>query len=552
MEQRITDLHQRGEALFSKRITLMSLWQDIADHFYPERADFLNTRTIGDDFAAGLMTSYPVLARRDLGNSFSAMLRPRGKEWFEPTTNHEEKLDRSGREWLQYAGGVQRRTMYDPRALFIRSTKEVDHDFATFGQGVISTQLNGRADGLLYGSWHLRDVAWVENADRIIDEVHCKRHPYARDLLKKFREKCSDEVKRMAEKTPYEEIQCRHVVVPSEFYQDGKKWRQPFVSIYYEVQTGAILEEVGSWTLIYTIPRWQTVSGSQYAYSPATIVALSDARLIQAMTRVLLDAGERATSPPLVAVDDALRSDIANYAGGVTWVDAEYDERLGEVLRPLSIDKSGIPMGLDMQRDIKSMITEAFFLNKLSLPAPQDSHQMTAYESGQRVSEYIRQALPIFEPMEVDYNGAVCQVSFETIFRAGGFGAMNDIPESLRGAEVEFRFKSPLQDAIDSQKGVLLQQSNSLLAQVVQYDASAAYVVDWKTAYIDALNGVGVPAKWQRDPKVIAQMAKAQQEQQDTQQQLAGIQQGADIAKTTGEATQALAPTPSNLTTGGA
>jgi hypothetical protein len=36
---------------------------------------------------------------------------------------------------------------------------------------------------------------------------------------------------------------------------------------------------------------------------------------------------------------------------------------------------------------------------------------MTAYEVGQRVQEYIRNALPIFEPMEMEYNAALCDES---------------------------------------------------------------------------------------------------------------------------------------------
>lgn len=106
------------------------------------------------------------------------------------------------------------------------------------------------------------------------------------------------------------------------------------MSIFYEEDSKSILEEVGSYTKIYTIPRWQTVSGSQYAYSPATVAAISDARLIQSMTRVLLEAGEKAVTPPMLAVTEAIRGDISVYAGGITAIDSQYDERLGEVLRP--------------------------------------------------------------------------------------------------------------------------------------------------------------------------------------------------------------------------
>jgi hypothetical protein len=45
------------------------------------------------------------------------------------------------------------------------------------------------------------------------------------------------------------------------------------------------------------------------------------------MTLTLLEAGEKFTNPPMIAVQEAIRSDVAIYAGGITWVDKDYDER---------------------------------------------------------------------------------------------------------------------------------------------------------------------------------------------------------------------------------
>ena len=39
LDQRAKDLIAQGDVLFSKRSSLMSLWQTIADNFYVERAD---------------------------------------------------------------------------------------------------------------------------------------------------------------------------------------------------------------------------------------------------------------------------------------------------------------------------------------------------------------------------------------------------------------------------------------------------------------------------------------------------------------------------------
>lgn len=545
MVDRVTELRKRGEALFGKRWDLLSLWQELGDHFYPERAMFTDTRNLGDEFAAGLMTSFPLLARRDLGNAFSAMLRPTTKKWFQMSVMDEERLDNDGRAWLQWATETQRRAMYDRVTQFVRATKEGDHDFAAFGQCVISTELNTRADALLFRCWHLRDVAWCENAEGAVDTVYAKWKPEARMLVQMFPKTVSQTVKYLAEKSPFETVNCCRAVMPADDYggmsyydRNGKKIKSKFVSVYYEEDTGEVLEERGLAIQPFVIPRWQTVSGSQYSYSPATVAALADARTIQAMTRVLLEAGEKYTNPPMIAVKEALRSDVALYAGGITWVDAQYDERLGEVLRPLTQDKSGYGIGQNMQMDLRGLITEAFFLNKLSLPPPK-SEAMTAFEASQRVSEYVRQALPLFEPMETEYNAPLCENTFELLLRAGAFGSPFDMPRSLMGSEVRFVFQSPLRSALDEQKSVYLQNAKALLAQVVDLDPSSSAILDAKAALRDALHGVGVPAKWLRSEQAVADIQQRQVEQQQSQQLLQGIQQGGEIAKTYSEAARA-------------
>lgn len=540
MDQRAKDLVKQGDYLFEKRTSLLSLWQEIADNFYPERADFTVARNLGHEFADNLMTSYPVMARRDLGNSFASMLRR--DDWFSLRAEEEAREDNRARRWMEWAAGVQRRAMYDRKSKFVRATKEGDHDFAAFGQCVISVELNREADGLLYRCWHLRDVAWAEDAEGNVSEVHRKWKPRARDLGAIFGEKnLSQKVKEKLEKEPHCEVQCRHVLIPSEHYQSpaGKQWNTPFVSVYVDVDNAHIIEEVGLFNRMYVIPRWQTVSGSQYAYSPATVTALPDARLIQAMSRVLLEAGEKATNPPMLAVQEALRSDVSIYAGGITWVDSEYDERLGEVLRPLAQDKNGIPLGMEMQQDTRQMIAEAFYLNKLTLPM--NSGDMTATEVSQRVQEYIRQALPIFQPMEYEYNGGLCELTFDILMRAGAFGSEDDIPDSLRGADVQFKFQSPLQQAVDREKGARFAEASQMLATAAQMDHAATVQVDTNVALRDALEGIGVPAKWMRTEEAAEQLAMQMQQAQQAEKMAQDIADTAQVGEQAGKAGVAIA-----------
>lgn len=532
----------RGDQLYTKRGSLLSLWQEVADQCYPERADFTVSRSLGTDFASNLVTSYPIMLRRDLGNSFSSMLRSTAVEWFSMRAAREENEDQPAMQWLEWAQGVMRRAMYDRRSQFTRATKEGDHDFAAFGQSVLSVELNGAGNGLLYRCWHLRDCAWCENSDGAVDTIHRKWKPTAQVLKKVFGDRVHRKVNECisgANAKPYTEINVRHVVMPGEDYKPEFA-RFPFVSIYVDVDNNHIMEEVGQTYFMYVIPRWQTVSGSQYAFSPATVAALPDTRLLQDMTRVLLEAGEKAANPPMLAVQEAIRSDISIYAGGVTWVDKEYDERLGEVLRPLSSDKSGIPLGIDMQRDIRQLLREAFFLNTLTMP--QNGPEMTAYEVGQRIQEYIRQASPIFEPIEAEYNGALCETTFDLLLRNGAFGSVDNIPESLRGTDIKFRFESPLHEAIERQKGQKFMEVKGILADTLALDGGTAADIDVRTAFRDVISSIGAPAKWMRSEDDADDIRAEEEQQQQAAALLQTMNAGAQTAEQIGKASQALGP----------
>lgn len=502
-------LYELGEEIFKKRGSLVSLWQSVAENFYPERADFTLSRSLGTEFAEGLMTSYPILARRDLSDQISSMLRPTNKDWFKIVSSQENREDNEAKRWLEWAARTQKRAMYDRQTQFSRATKEGDADFATFGQCVLSVTLNRNAERLLYRCWHLRDVAWMEDSDGKVCAVWRKWKPYARTLNSLFSGRVHQKVSQCAEKEPYREIPCMHMIVEADMYDD-KANGKPYFSIHYEPENKQVMEAVGVFNKEYVIPRWQTVSGSQYAFSPATVAALPDARLLQSMMHTLMEAGEKAVNPPLIATQDVVRSDVSHYAGGITWVSEEYDERLGAALRPLEQDIRGIPLGIDLQRDTRELIAKAFYLDRLRSFTPTQDPEMTAFQAGQIVAENIRHLMPLFEPLEAEYNAQLCESTFDVLMRAGAFGSPLDLPRSLQGTEVQFRFESPLHDAIEQQKGQKFLEAHAMLKAAAEIDASAPAVMDAQGTLRDVLEGIGCPAKWIRSEAQLRQVERDQ------------------------------------------
>jgi hypothetical protein len=535
----------RGNTLFGRRQTLMTLWQEIADNFYVERADFTRFRILGEEFADHLHSSYPLLVRRELGNAFSSMLRPLGINWFDITIEDDKDLSIAAREWLEMATYRQRQAMYDRRALFTRATKEGDHDFAAFGQCIIEREIDWQKTppALLYRCWHLRDVAWAEKYDGAIGEIHRKWKPSISTLVRAFPNTVSEVLKERVEKTPQAEVDCRVITIETEELHDELlmgEFQHPWAKIIIDVQNDTVLLHDGRWTSGLTIPRWQTVSGSQYGYSPATVAGLPDARLIQAMTLTLLEAGEMAVRPAVIASQDVIRSDINLYPGGITWVDADYDERKGEVLQPITQDLRGIGgIGFDMQEDMRAQLSRAFYLDKLSLPDPGQGG-MSPFEMNERIQQYIRDALPLFEPMEVEYNGGLCEDTFDALMHAGVFGPPSDVPRELRGANIRFRFTSPLHDSEDRKQAATFMETAELLRVAVEMDPTSQFNLDSRVALRDAMKGMGVPATWMRTPEEVDEAGDEMAQMQNMAEQAQMAQEAGAAVEQVGKGGEAI------------
>lgn len=554
-DARAKELTDLGTGMFSKRQPLDGLLQELAENFYPERASFTSELSLGDDFAAHLMDSYPILMRRELGNAISAMLRPRNTPWF-GASMQDDRLDEApaNAQWLEAHSRKIKKQMYHPMTQFIRASKEGDHDFVTFGQDVTSIEERPDRMGLLYRNWHLRDNAWLENDTGVIDHNHRKDKMSARNMKRKFGEgKLHESVKKACEKNPAQTFNIRHVVMPSDEYdyvskgQDKPKNRLPFVSIYIDADNCEILREGGLPFFPYIISRWHTISGSQYAFSPATIVALPDARLAQQMGRIILEVGEKQVDPPLIATEDAIRSDIDLRSGAITYVDYAYDEKLGEALRKVDIT-GDMRTAFEMRQDFREMLTQAFFVNKLTLPQPEGADQMTAYEVGRRVEEFARAALPLFEPMEVEKNA---QLLDKTHFALMNMGLLSfkDAPPDIqeRQNELTFSFESPIQAAADRVRVSQFAEVMQLLAGAMAQDEQGNTVtgisvnpVDMDTMLKDAIRGTGAPADWMKTDGAMEAEDEANQQQQSLQQGAELVAQGAGVAGVVGESTTKL------------
>lgn len=556
---RAKELIDFSNKLFTHKMPINSLWQEIAENIYPQRADFTSRFVRGEDFTSHLIDSYPSQLRQELGDSFSALLRPKDRMWFRATTMDEEMdADPANARYLEFITKTMRSHLYDPRSGFIKTTKQADHDYATFGNAVFSLEEHRlpppQRSHLLLRAYHLRDAAWLENEITEVDRLDLKDSMSGRAMKRKFGEgKLHETVKKACEDEPHKEFEIRVVVMPSDEYDyvDATKsaggraqTKLPFTRCYVDVSNQVVLREEGLIGFPYIVPRWHLVSGSQYAFSPAAMSALPDARMTQQLTWILLEAGEKAIEPPLIATEEAVKS-VDVRAGKLSWVDFAYDEKLGEALRPIKIE-GDIGAGLSLRQDVREILTRAFYADRIRLPDPQK--EMTAYETSKRIEEHIRNLLPLFEPIEVEYNVRALESAFLQLSNMGRLGSAADIPDALSAEEITWSFESPIQEASNR---LLVERGNETL-QVVetakQMGAIMVSPVHQDRIVKDMVRGINGPATWRK--------SREEEEAEETQQQLslglekavAQADQTAQIAGNVADASmkigQAMQPTP--------
>jgi hypothetical protein len=540
MDTRAKEVLRIGDAAFSRKMQVDSLNQELALNFYPERADFTTKRNEGEEFADHLFSSYPILAKRELANMLSELLRP---DKYLSIHVDDEDLDNGDEEraFLEHLTSIQWRAMSDPAAQLVTAEGQTDHDFAAFGNGVLQFGTNVLGDGLLFRNHHLRDNAWSENGENVIDGNHRNWNPTARQLKHHFRDKISKDVIRACEKDPEKPFHCRHVVLPSRIYDyKSKSGRQfPFVSLYVERETETVLEEIGLTHFPYVISRWQRISGSPYGVSMATMILLPDGRTMQVVMRTIREACEMYVNPPMIGVTEAIRGDIALYPGGITTADMEYDERLGEVLRPVTKDRGGFPIGFEIAAALKDDISRGFFLDKIKLP--ETGRAMTATEVRRIIQEHIRAAAPLTKPIQQERNYPLCDGVFQLLSEHGVF-PLDQMPESLQGRDIKFKFRSPLDELQEQNEAdTYVDIMTRIVMPAAQIDPAQMENVDLTEATRDAMRAAGWKAKWFKPKEAVDEKRAQVAQEQEAERVMQQVAAAGATAQQAGQGIDALA-----------
>ncbi|HUS97576.1 MAG TPA: portal protein, partial [Hyphomicrobiaceae bacterium] len=378
----------------------------------------------------------------------------------------------------------------------------------------------------------------------------------ARVMKQRYGEKRLDaKIIEACEKNPDQEFEVRHEVLPADEYDayktDGmKRKRGQFASVWIDVAHKKVLRETTTQTLRYVVPRWVTLPSWAYAISPASTIALPDARLIQQQALAILEAAEKSVNPPLVAYTDTIRGDVSLVGGGITWVDGGYDERTGAPVQPLQLGKN-FNLGVDSLLRTEAQLTRAFYLDVLRMPDTRNSK--STLEVQFKIDEYVRAALPLFAPMQSEYNDAFLQECDAIIELSGGYSA-REKPDSLKNMELVFEWANPLSEMLERQKAQTVSEVSQLGQTIAALEAAAAqtpalHQLDTAKMFRDSVMGIGA-SNWLLDEDEAAERQQQGEQSNQMQQAMAAAPDLAKLVDSGVGAAEAAAAIPSQAEPG--
>jgi hypothetical protein len=533
LDQRVTRCRARYKRLWRDFSNFRSYCQELAEFFWPERANFTTDRTPGTDMQDGLFTGTPQVFRRDFGNKIGTVMRPANEEWFRLVARPEEMMSNDPiRYWCDLVTRQQRRILYDRRANYASTMAVGDQDYVTFGNAVSWCAYNKGGDGLLFRPVHLRDVVWAESYEGIVNEVYERLKMPLGQVVELFgKDKLPREWRRLLEKKDgdFNEVMVIRAAIPidSNSYEKGRRPPQGMTTavIYFADEenrggeSGALGESFCE-MMPYTVRRWMPL-GEPWGRSLCTSVSLADARVLNVAEMATLKGIEMIVDPPRWAENEAVVTDVEMTPGGITYVDTS---NMTNTRDPLGVIQGGDPRhAMDFLQHKRDQMAMQWFENLWKFP----DREMTAYETSERMQIMTEDATPVFQPMEADQ-----AMQMDVVFsKSSARGAFPPPPEELmtEGGLVEWEFETPVTASLRKTRALRARNIVDNVQVARQVIPTFGDQVDWVSLEREMIVGMG-PENWVLPREVVLEQQRLREEAQMEAQQQEDMLETAKVA----------------------
>lgn len=419
---------------------------EISRHIIPERGRFDKTSKYAKIDRSSQYNSRPDKYLHNLASMLQSGLTSPARPWFKLTLQERDMNEwGAAKDWLGKVESVFERVFRSSD--FYPAIHSAYIELAAFGAAAISSweDLRDSRRGLprfssyTAGEW-FADVDSTGETDAVFRVINMT----AKETVKRFGDSCSERLRELASKEPYETVRIIHAVEKRDNYDPSKKdkFNMPFASYWLEENTEdsdscGLLDVGGFNNMPYHIARWNAMTDDPYGAGPGR-KALKDAKSLNLLDQIATYGLNKAVNPPIL-VPAHLNVKVNNAPGGVTFFTGNQSDHQ---IRPLYTVGADLNAALTFMNRWEDILKETF-QNDLFIFLMTRSN-VTATEIYERNEEKLLLLGPVLERIQTELLAPIFERTYQ-ILEKNGF--IPEPPVELIGMDLRPEFTGLLAQA---------------------------------------------------------------------------------------------------------
>jgi hypothetical protein len=508
---------ERHATMKRRRSVVDNVFQEIKDLVRPDTSDFTGSFTMPADSRRRVYDSTAIWSLDQLTSGLHSYLTNPVDRWFSfgVTGVPISRLSASAKSYLEICADIVFAHYAAPASAFNPSVHEVYMDLSAFGTGAIYQWMDMETMQLRFRSYPMADIWIDEDAGGKVDTVQRR----VRWTIRQCKKEWAQLPEKMAKMGDDEWVQVIHEVRPRKD-RDPNSYlssNKAYSSCYVCIDTQELVSEGGYDWMPYAVPRWTTVAGELYGRGP-TLSVLPEIRMVNAMSKTMIQAAQKMVDPPLMVEDDGYMLPVRTMPGGLNI------RRPGaEPILPLPTAQR-IDVGVDMIEQRREMIRRGYYVDWLIRPSKKE--RQTAEEIRDDRNQMLSMLAPVVGRQQGELCGPQVMLSFNLLNR---HQMLPPMPAELQGMNLELVYISPAAKAQSTVRG---QGLMAYLNQITQLLPIMPNILDSINA--DALNEelIDVTDVTRRVINTPEEVAANKAKREEQQQAAMAIEAGPAVGKT--------------------
>ena len=340
------------------------------------------------------------------------------------------------KKYLEKVENLLFRTRYAANSNFSSESDILFNQLGIYGHAVWMVD-DDIGKGFVYRTIPVKEAYIKKNDKGQLSAVFREYELSAGEAGRKFGNKVSAEIKRVATKNPDKTFKFLHAVFERDnFDVKCKDFRgMKFASLHIDLGAKKIIHEGGYRNCPYMAPRFLGIAGSSYGDSPA-MQAFYDMLTANEMGKTILRTGQLQANPPILTNMGVIDANKLGAAGAIIRGGLDNQGKPAAVSMQYG---NNLSITVEMQREVRASIERAFLVPLFQ--SLTQSKQMTATEVEKREMEKSMLLAPMCERIAAEWLNGNIERELDIL---ANYGMLDDVPEELmyEGA-VAIEFVSP-------------------------------------------------------------------------------------------------------------